>query len=184
MGTLHVAVLYCFGLHLVSTLSSAASIGQVCDLSLLPNNASYDAKIYNEDSNVWLNPGRGFYHKLMTSSKTVDFDAIKEAALDCWRGRDGTTLLLRLYLLDDLSGAPLDQDFLGKVWQDMATVQKAGWNVVLRFMYNTDLDATYNTQTSEPTLEKILSHVVQLRPIFHAFEGIIVAIQAGFLGES
>ncbi|XP_033762399.1 uncharacterized protein LOC117343941 [Pecten maximus] len=181
MRSVLVAVYY--GIGLVSISSSVAGTGNVCNSSLLPSNASYTNKIYSEDSSVWLNPGRGFYHKLMTSSNVAEFDAIKESTLDCWRGRDGTTLLLRLYLLDDVSGAALSQSFLDNIRHDMTTVHKAGWNVVLRFMYNTDLDMTYNTQASEPTMETILGHVIQLKPIFHDFEGIIVAIQAGFLGE-
>lgn len=175
------AIYYCVGL--VSISPFVAGTGSVCDSSLLPSNASYTEEIYAEGNDVLLNPGRGFYHKLLTSSNAVDFDAIKESTLDCWRGRDGVTLLLRLYLLDDVFGNALSQDFLDRVRHDMSTVHDAGWNVVLRFLYNINLNTSYDAQTSEPTIEQVVNHVTQLKPIFHDFEGIIVAIQAGFLGE-
>ncbi|XP_060070736.1 uncharacterized protein LOC132550662 [Ylistrum balloti] len=178
-------VCYCVGFSLISIFSSVAVAGQVCDSSFLPRNASYTNKFYNEGTNVWLNPGRGFYHKLITSSNTTEFEAIQESILDCWRTQDGTTLLLRLYLLDDsVSGAQLTSDFLDRIRHDMATVHKAGWNVIVRFMYNTGQHSISNSKTSEPTVDIIAAHIEQLAVIFQGFEGVITSIQAGFLGRS
>lgn len=44
------------------------------------------------------------------------------------------------------------------------------------------LDSQYNPQ-SEPTITQIQNHIRQLAPILNKYNGVVVAVQAGFHGE-
>lgn len=44
------------------------------------------------------------------------------------------------------------------------------------------MDTQYNPQ-SEPTIAQIKEHIKQLAPVIARYDGVVVAVQAGFHGE-
>ncbi|XP_052081134.1 uncharacterized protein LOC127719151 [Mytilus californianus] len=108
----------------------------------------------------------------------VDFVKFQKDHLACLRDNQGSNLMLRMYSLNEFAdGAPITQDFLQKLEQDFKAAKDAGWSLVLRFMYQ-----NYNPQ-SEPTIAQIKEHIKQLAPVIARYDGVVVAVQAGFHGE-
>ncbi|CAG2240024.1 INO80Q [Mytilus edulis] len=108
---------------------------------------------------------------------------VEKDHLACLRDNQGSSLMLRMYSLNEFAdGAPITQDFLQKLEQDFKAAKDAGWSLVLRFMYQNSLDTQYNPQ-SEPTIAQIKEHIKQLAPVIARYDGVVVAVQAGFHGE-
>ncbi|XP_076089525.1 uncharacterized protein LOC143059841 [Mytilus galloprovincialis] len=140
---------------------------------------------YHEDNDQLrsdlLNPARGFYQESLTSARF--FHPLTKDHLACLRDNQGSSLMLRMYSLNEFAdGAPITQDFLQKLEQDFKAAKDAGWSLVLRFMYQNSLDTQYNPQ-SEPTIGQVKEHIKQLAPVIARYDGVVVAVQAGFHGE-
>ncbi|KAH3706364.1 hypothetical protein DPMN_065750 [Dreissena polymorpha] len=91
-------------------------------------------------------------------------------------------VVLREYYLDTYLTSDLDTNFTDKVKADLNVIQDQGWTVILRFAY---LDSICNNPTCrEPSYSRMISHIQKLdqENVFRDYEGIIVAIQAGFVG--
>ncbi|XP_052251078.1 uncharacterized protein LOC127858153 isoform X3 [Dreissena polymorpha] len=91
-------------------------------------------------------------------------------------------VVLREYYLDTYLNSDLDTNFTDKVKADLNVIQDQGWTVILRFAY---LDSICNNPTCrEPSYSRMISHIQMLdqENVFRDYEGIIVAIQAGFVG--
>lgn len=116
------------------------------------------------------NPERGFY-KYSTS-----MDALSEEALRKFR-KDNITLMYRFYYLKNFRHAPLSQEFLNRIDEDMTVFRKAGFKTILRFAYS---DAA---KEPDAPLDIILGHLDQLKPVLDQNKDVIAAMHAGFIGS-
>ncbi|MBU2669639.1 DUF4832 domain-containing protein [Actinoplanes bogorensis] len=138
--------------------------------------APYLTKTYAASSEVFANPGRGFFTYSETTLGT-GFEPLDAVSLAHDRVADAHTLVYRHYYLtkyqavDQISAADL-----ALISADFGTVRKAGDKIVVRFSYSdsSDLDAP-------PA--RVLRHIAQVGPILKANADVIAAVQAGFIGQ-
>ncbi|XP_052805800.1 uncharacterized protein LOC128235104 [Mya arenaria] len=124
-----------------------------------------------------MNPGRGFYHQEGTN--TSQFHKLTNNSW-VYSKMDGNhiNVVLRIYFLTTYIGKDMDAAFTNNVRADMEEAKRNGWSVILRFAYNEAIGARDNN------LRQVLQHIHMLNNshVFQDYEGIIAAIQAGFIG--
>ncbi|XP_060063016.1 uncharacterized protein LOC132543518 [Ylistrum balloti] len=124
------------------------------------------------------NPGRGWSEEYSISA--TNFDPVQLIQLDSLRLTTGSTLVHRHYTLEDFKTTPISPNFLERVEKDFATIREAGFMVVLRFSYKKGLMG--EGQYGDATKDIMKVHISQLKPLFWNYRGIILAVQAGFIG--
>jgi len=134
--------------------------------------------VYTPDTTTnFCNPERGFYYhseqKVTTQGKTNMSTSTFSTARNA-----GSTLLLRLYYLDNFRKKDLPEAVLNQITSDFALFRTNGCKAVLRFAYDNDNDDGY--QDASPAIWK--SHLLQLKPILQANADVITVVQAGFMG--
>ncbi len=130
------------------------------------------SRSYPASSEVIANPGRGFFTYTEThlgpSFEPLDAAALSEA---------GHTLVYRHYYLekyravDTISAA--DRALIAA---DFATTRRTGVKLVLRFSYSAD-------SVADAPVARVLKHIAQLGPLLKANADVILALQAGFIGQ-
>ncbi|XP_052264821.1 uncharacterized protein LOC127867586 [Dreissena polymorpha] len=125
------------------------------------------------DENV-VNPGRGFYKSVEAHSSR--FDPITSSSLGTHNN-----VVFRHYYLNTYLDQDLPTTFTEKIKADLKVIQGKGWTVLLRFSYS---ECCEHPPYPGPSYSRMLSHIKKLdnEHVFRDYEGIIVAIQAGFIG--
>jgi hypothetical protein len=133
---------------------------------------------YQPSSENFPNPERGFYVQKAYRPQPGEPPprALDEGELKRWRA-SGISLLRMYYVLSEFREAPLSAELLARIEQDFATVRKAGLKVIPRFAYNFG-------PPGEPdaSLEWILYHLDQLKPLLSNNYDVIAFMEAGFIG--
>lgn len=132
---------------------------------------------YQQDNADIANPERGLYRYIVaitTSNDQVqwplrlnDFEALKNA---------NKTLVYRGYYLNRYTESPIAASFLQGMQEDFNTAREKGIKLIIRFAYN------YNTGTVDASLDYVLLHISQLKPLLQANADVIACFQAGFIG--
>lgn len=163
--------LFLVAICLAATFSDAASVQFVASTSEL------------------LNPGRGWYSQADMDVPGGDPLSLDDL-VDLRDGAPRQSLLLRNYWLVGNSslkfnqGAPLPQEFLTTMSNDLEAIREAGMKALLRFGY-THTDPTvegFVPPYGDASLSVASAHITQLSPIFKANADVIFTIQAGFIG--
>lgn len=128
---------------------------------------------YEESFEVIPNPERGFMHTLTTFSEGTPLNPSTLAS----HKKEGLTLLLRLFYLEKFKPSPLSQTQLNLISTDLNTIREAGMKCVLRFAYTNNGD-----DGTDASIDIVLSHLDQLKPIIAAHTDIIAFVQSGFVG--
>ena len=136
--------------------------------------AQMTEKAFKPSDEDFINPERGFMSQLgdggrngLTDLTLKDLQACKDAKESMiWRSFD-----LRKYKTCDLP-----QDYLDHVAKDFDMVRTAGMKVVPRFSYCSRIG------DEDASLEIVLRHIEQLKPILKANSDIIATMHCGFIG--
>ena len=121
------------------------------------------------------NPERGFHHfKEYFSPIPTPLNAGSvQTIYDL-----GYTLILTNYYLSDYMDAPIPEEYLDVIRQNMQALREGGCKCILRFAYtNSD-----KKQPFEAPLETILLHISQIKPILQENADVIYVMEAGFIG--
>jgi hypothetical protein len=128
---------------------------------------------YTSSNEVITNPERGFMHTWSVPSEGEPVNMISLQSLK----NVNVSLVLRLYYLDAFKNADLSEVQLALIQTDFDRFREVGIKCVLRFAYNADPNET------DASLDRIMGHLDQLKPIFDANADIIAFVQAGFIGS-
>jgi len=129
----------------------------------------YTTRTYVPSDAVFPNPGRGFY----VQKDSADFDKLKELS------DQGITLVLLAYDLKDFVDSDISNEKLTELEQAFAQLEQAGFKVIFRAAYGFDSPAEFGDPSS---LERILGHIDQIKPILTRYRNTLLSVQAGFLG--
>jgi predicted component of type VI protein secretion system len=125
---------------------------------------------FDASADIFPNPERGF-----TKTFTIR-TALSPAALNTYRTNQNTTLIVRLFYLEDYKDKALDQAKLDFIQTDLNTIRNAGLKGIVRFAYTEDMAG------SDAPLNIVLQHIDQLKPLIEANKDVIAFVQAGFIG--
>ncbi len=150
---------------------------------------------YQESVEDFLNPERGFYRTASTSSS--NFISLDKQTLQSYRTvstipgskyKVASSLLYRVYILDDFKNKPLSQDFLKKMEEDFEIAREAGVKIILRFSYNNTVhsggcpEGTICPPYGDAPKSIVLQQISQLKPYLERNSDVIACMQEGFIG--
>lgn len=117
-----------------------------------------------------LNPERGFRYSLDYLDPNADYAVYRTL---------GVTLVYSYVRLDDYRERDLPQELLDNLEAGLAALRKGGVKIVLRFSYNF---GPYPNSEPDASLEQILRHIQQLKPVLQKNADVIAWLHAGFIG--
>jgi hypothetical protein len=132
------------------------------------------------------NPERGFYEPTETHSD--HYTPLNRATLKCYRENEGTTLIHRMFYLENFVDSPITEAYTTAMTADFETVRQAGLKMIVRFAYADTPHFAPGTYWppippyGDSTKEWILTHTEQLSPVLQANSDVIAAMQVGFIG--
>ena len=129
---------------------------------------------YTEISGAVLNPERGYYYPVDFTSGS---SALKSSAVKAQRLEGRTLYYLGFYLTDFMKG-DISKSYLEKIQTSLDAIRDGGAKCILRFAYK----SSENNKPWDPSVDIVLRHVEQLKPILQANEDVIFVLQAGFVG--
>jgi len=119
--------------------------------------------VYRASSDDLPNPERGFFKWM----PLWEPEAVTRA---------GLTLGYVSVRLDQYDERPLDDSKLVELAEGFSAVRRAGIKAIVRFQYNDDAVGR------DASLERVLQHIDQLKPVFSGGSDVIACVQAGFIG--
>ena len=128
---------------------------------------------YQSNHEDFSNPERGFYFPLLTNNQDSD---LQLSTLEYARSKS-ITLIRRVYVVPQFRHTKLSNSFLDFVTKDCETARKSGVKLIVRFAYN------WKWRGHDAPINRILSHLDQLQPIFEANQDVIAYMEAGFMGS-
>lgn len=128
---------------------------------------------YEAEEAAIANPERGLY--LQFTARKQD-ESLNKDELVALRDRN-ITLILRLYYLNDFREKPIASAWLDLVEKDLGVAREAGVKCILRFAYNESIG------DPDASIDVLLAHMEQLRPILHENADVIAVAQAGYVGS-
>lgn len=117
-----------------------------------------------------LNPERGFRYSLEYLDPNADYSLYRTL---------GTSLVFSYIRLDDYREKDLPPELLQQTDAGFAALRKGGVKIVLRFAYNF---GPYPNSEPDASLEWILRHIGQLKPVLQKNADVIAWLHAGFIG--
>ncbi len=131
---------------------------------------------FQESTANLANPERGHYRARDIFSST---EALTAAEVKAQRLNGYTLWYLGFYLTDYMKG-DIAQGFFTKFQACMDALREGGAKCVLRFAYKNNMNES--KEKMDPTVDKVLRHVKQLKPYLQQNEDVIFVLQAGFVG--
>lgn len=166
-----------------------------CKETPIPIEDSFETIVYEESTEDFPNPERGFYR--YSETKASNYQSLSEASLRANRGLTGSsgasykaykTLVFRYFILDDFVDQDISQAYLNSVQADFDIARAAGVKVIPRFCYTVDANPG-NCQEGficppygDAPKDKVLRHITQLGPVVNENEDVILCLQMGFIG--
>jgi hypothetical protein len=145
-----------------------------CPLLLIP--LTLAATTYPPTDEDFPNPERGFYVQQSYNPEQGRPRPLDPASLR--RARENGISLLRMYwVLSEFRDRPLSPAMLDRIRTDFATARANGIKVIGRFAYNFG-----PTGAPDATLDRVLAHLVQLRPVLRENSDVLAFLEAGFIG--
>ncbi|XP_070205284.1 uncharacterized protein [Littorina saxatilis] len=161
---------------LLTKSAQAAECGSCVDPHAVPN--TYVVKTYHESEEHVENPHRGFVLQLV--SKHSQPKPLTKAYLDYLREHDGLSMIWRTFMPDTFVTSPLSEEYLNQVRHDLEVLASASFTAIIRFEYI--FEHREPPPYGDASKNIVLHHISQLKPIFHQYERVITAIEAGFIG--
>lgn len=117
-----------------------------------------------------VNPERGFRYSFDRLDPNTDYSTYRVL---------GSSLVYSYIRLDDYRERDLPPDFLDRVNHSLGALRQGGVKIVLRFAYNL---GPYPNPEPDASLEQILRHIGQLKPVLQKNADVIAWLHAGFIG--
>ena len=130
---------------------------------------------YQPTEEIFPNPERGFY-KYSLIEPGSGAGALSFTQVSNYRN-SGISLVMRYFYLKNFKDKPLSSDALKEIDNDFETTRRAGIKIIPRFAYSQAQDEP------DASLEIIIQHLDQLKPIFEKNSDVIATVQAGFIGS-
>lgn len=125
-----------------------------------------------------MNPARGWYHH--TSTAASNYSPLNYDALLQLRNANGSSIIVRLFVLDTFTSQVIDNSTLEKIAADFDVARRGYFKLIIRFAYTVTLNDP--PPRGDAPKDVILLHIAQLSPILHNNSDIILAMQHGFIG--
>lgn len=126
-----------------------------------------------------VNPERGFRFEQKVGLEEGEKQS--KSNLSAWKfkecAEDGVTVAQAYCYLNKYCDAPIPQAKLDALQADFDRARKEGVKFLLRFAYETDM-----SRKKGPTLQRILSHIIELRGIVKRNADVVYALQIGWVG--
>ena len=122
------------------------------------------------------NPERGFSE--LTEAHSENYVPLDLTTLRCYRKVEGTTLVQRVFYLEDFVSSTISMTYLDNMQDDFDTIREAGLKAVVRFAYTARSTAPYG----DASKEWILTHTEELSGVLQRNSDVIAVMQAGFIG--
>lgn len=182
----------CFVIFLFCTIVS------LCDLAANAQSIdSFNFKtiFYQESEKDFVNPERGFFRTAFTTSS--NFVPLNKSTLEKYREGEevpGTnykvfsSLLQRVYVLDNFKNKPLSTSFLHDINNDCQIAREAGIKLILRFNYTVTPHSgdcpgrSICPPYGDAPVSIVLQQISQLAPYFKKNADVIACVQEGFIG--
>lgn len=145
-------------------------------LSLLLHAQSSLTVDYEVDLSNFPNPERGYYSHTEVHSGT--YSPLSLPALENLRITGSITQILRVFYLESFREQPISEEYLNNMRRDFAMVRSAGLKVIIRFAYSQGISPPYD----DATVDVVLTHIEQLKPVIKENVDVIATWQAGFIG--
>lgn len=145
-------------------------------LGLLPqtpvkSSTSLSTVVYNPTSENILNPERGFMYNV---------GLIEDPTLGYVR-MNGFTVARAYVELDEFRQSPLSDTFLQKLRAGFQRARASGIKLILRFSYSTP-DYIPSSGAPDASIDLVLRHIEQLKPVLQENSDVILVVQGGFIG--
>ncbi len=131
---------------------------------------------YESDLSNFANPERGYYSHTQVHSGT--YSPLNQLALESLRTTQSITQILRVFYLESFRERPISEEYLNNMRRDFDMVRNAGLKVIIRFAYSQGTSAPYD----DATVDVVLTHIEQLKPVIRENADVITTWQAGFIG--
>ena len=166
----------------LALVAQCALVACACFL-VLPVHAAVQGSItvtYDVDSGNFPNPERGWHEQINPYyASDVTANPLTTTQLAGYRN-DNLTLVSKYYLIKDFVDSPISQSYLDdQVINDLNVCRQAGFKLIPRFTYNFNQDIS----DEDASLDRVLQHIEQLRPIFQEHWDVIAFVEAGFIGK-
>ena len=169
-----------------------------CDKAEAPLLYQYppaDTVLYNESTEDFPNPERGFYTYSETSAddyQPLDVNELKQQR-ELQQANDGnykiySTLTFRYFILKGFTGKPLSAELLEKIKNDFSIARNAGVKLIPRFAYTNTTHAGNCPEGfvcppyGDAPKEMVLNHISQLKPVLQENADVIAVLQMGLIG--
>lgn len=165
-------------LALLVAVAAQAHAGRVPDRAATPSSppGSVAATTFRATDADVANPERGMY-----VWAAQDLAAWTQAQADA-QFNAGYRIVYAPVRLDAHAGQALPATLLGGLSKGFATARRAGLKVIPRFMYNFPAGETGYQAAQDASLDRVLEHIGQLKPVLAANADVIAYLQAGFVG--
>ncbi len=134
-----------------------------------PVTAAFQTLTYTPLPGDVVNPERGFRYSFYDFAPS-DFGVYRNL---------GTSLVYSDIDLRDFRDRDISQEKLDQIQAAFDTVRQGGMKVILRVKYN---DGPWPNVEPDASLEQILRHIEQLKPLLQRNADVIAWMQAGFIG--
>lgn len=154
-----------------------------------------DTVYYEESSDDFANPERGFYRA--TETYVSNYEPLDAETMKTWRSLqqadDGnykiySTLVFRNIILDGFTHKNLTQDVLNNIGNDFKAAREAGVKLIIRFCYTITANSGacpegfICPQYGDAPKNIVLAQIAQLKPILQDNADVIACMQMGFVG--
>lgn len=159
-------------LPLTATTSAARTMPPAPSPSptpMLALSASLHTLSYSPLNSDVINPERGFRYS---------FDDFAPSDFSVYRNL-GTSLVYSDIDLREYRQSDIPQQKLDQIQEAFDAIRKGGMKVILRVKYN---DGPWPNSEPDASLEQILRHIQQLKPLFQQNADVIAWLHAGFIG--
>jgi hypothetical protein len=136
-------------------------------------------RAYTASSEVFANPGRGFftYAETHLTAGGSGWDPLDAGDLTAARAEDARSLVFRIFYLEKYTGTDtIATADLNRIRADFTTARAAGVKMVVRFAYTAE-------SAADAPAARVLKHIRQLGPVLTANADVITAVQAGLIGR-
>ncbi|MBO4565654.1 MAG: DUF4832 domain-containing protein [Bacteroidales bacterium] len=133
---------------------------------------------YEATDEIFPNPERGFYsgvEVMSASSRPVSNTAIEAGR------KSARTLLLLEFHIGDYVESDIAEEYLQLIRTDFQALRDCGAKCVLRFAYSNGMDE--KDKPWDASVDQVMRHVAQLKPILQEYYDVIFVLQAGFIGS-
>lgn len=130
---------------------------------------------FTEATTPLVNPERGFYGGAVDIFKASNPVTVSRAKAI---RAEGMSLMYIGFYLNSFMKGDISKAYLDMIQQSMDALREAGIKCVLRFAYQN----SESNKPWDPSVDIVLRHVEQLKPILQKNEDVIFVLQAGFVG--